>query len=484
MMGSIGASGFGGSSNTPSLWNNPQILGAMLPNVNLSALQQAMQAQLLADEQPLSALSTQMATLQSQLSAWQTISGDLSQLQSDAQTLAGTTLYQGITAASANTNVVTAKSNSGATGAPGTYQVTVQNLATPEIDNSNAQAAANTALGFSGSIGINGQTITVQSANTLQDLANTINAANAQVTATVLPTTVSGSTQYVLNIASTEGQAISWSDPNGILGALGVESGGTPTNQVQAAKAANFTINGVAETSVQDTLSSSIPGVTLQLVGTSGSPVQVSVTQNQGAITSAVQQLAGDYNHLLADLNRYAGKGGVLEGNAGILGIAQTLQQTLTAQNAAQPAGYQALAQIGVILKAPVGSPDQLQLSVNTGTLQQALQDNPQAVASLFNAAGGGIAGLMQTDLNTYVGANGNIPGTITQLQSQINSLSSQINDPSSPINQEITQQEGVLQNEFQQMIQAMLLSQSQSQQISQFVQQQFGSQGGGQGGG
>ena len=480
-MGGIGATG--GSSTPPSVWNNPQILGAMLPNVNLSALQQAMQAQLLADEQPLADMSTQMSTLQTQLTAWQTISSDLTQLQTDVQSLGGTNLYQGIAATSANTDVVTATANAGATGSPGTYQIAVQNLAQSEIDNSAAQPSNSTALGFSGSIGINGQTIQVTSGDTLQQLADNINAANAQVTATVLPTTVSGSTQYVLNIASTEGQAITWSDPNGILGSLGIESGGTPTNQVQAAKAASYTINGVAETSPTDTLASSIPGVTLQLTGTSTSPVQVSVTQNQAAITSQVQQFAADYNHLLSDLNQYSGKGGVLEGNAGLLGIAGTLQQSLTETNAAQPSGYQSLAQIGVTLQAPVGSPNQLQLSVDAGSLQDALQSNPEAVASLLNATGG-VAALLQSDLNTYVGSTGNITSTVSQIQSQMTSLSNQINNPQSPINQEITQQQTVLQNQFQQMLQAMLLSQSQSQQVSQFVQQQFGGQGGSQGGG
>ena len=483
-MGSLGAVGGGGSSSTPSVWNNPQILGAMLPNVNLSAMQQAMQAQLLVDEQPLSDMSTQMSNLQTQLSAWQTLSGDLSQLQTDVQSLGGTSLYQGIAAQSSNQNVLTATADPSATGSPGTYQIQVTNLATPEIDNSTAQTSDTTALGLSGSIGINGQTIQVTSSDTLQTLAANINSANAHVTATVLPTTVSGTTQYVLNIASTQGQPISWSDPNGILSGLGIESGGTPTNQVQAAKAASFTINGVAETNPSDTLTSSIPGVTLQLVGPSTSPIQVTVSQNTAAITGQVKQLATDYNTLLSDLNKYSGKGGALEGNAGLLGIAQTLQQALTQQNPSQPAGFQSLAQIGVVLKAPVGSPDQLQLSVNSGTLQQALQSNPQAVASLFNATGG-VAALLQNDLSTYVGTTGNITGTISQLQSQISTLSSQINDPNSPINEEITQQQAVLQNQFQQMLQAMLLSQSQSQQISQFVQQQFGSQGGGgQGGG
>jgi flagellar hook-associated protein 2 len=477
-MGSIGGTG----SNTPSVWNNPQILGAMLPNVNLSALQQAMQAQLLEDEQPLANMSTQLSTLQQQLSAWQTVSTDLGQIQSAVQQLGGATLYQGISATSSNTSTVAAQTVAGATGSPGSYQIRVNNLMQPEIDNSNPQTGSQTALGLQGSIGINGQTIKVTSADTLAQLAQNINAADAGVTATVLPTTVSGATQYVLNIASTAGKAITWSDPNGILGGLGIELGGKPTNQVQAAKAASFTINGVQETSSTNTVSSSIPGVTLQLVSPSTNTVQVTVSQNRSAITAAAGQLATAYNGLLAALNKYSGQGGVLEGNAGLLGLSGTLQQALTATNPTQPNGYQALAQIGVTLTAPVGAPDQLQLNVSSAKFGQALQDNPQAVASLFSATNGGIASLLNTDLTSYIGGTGSVTSTISSLKSQIQTLSNQVNNPQSAINQQITQQQTILQNQFQQMLQAMLSAQTQSQQISDFVNAQFGSSSSSQG--
>jgi flagellar hook-associated protein 2 len=246
-----------GGTNNASLWNNPQILSALLPGVNLSAMQQAMQAELNVDAIPLANMSQQLSQLQSQLSAWQALQGDLTNLQADAQTLAGSSLYAGIAATSSDTNVATV--TAGGTGSPATYQLTVTNLMSPEIDNSALQSSDSTALNYTGSFSLNGTSISVSSSDTLQTIAQSINAAAAGVTATVLPS--SGS--YVLNLASTEGQAITWSDPNGILQGLGVLSGAqVPANQVQAAAAARYSINGVSETSVTDADSTSIPGVT------------------------------------------------------------------------------------------------------------------------------------------------------------------------------------------------------------------------------
>lgn len=482
-LGGVGGGSFGGSGSAASVWNNPQILGALLPGFNIGALDQAMQAQLQADAIPLDQLSTQLSGLQTQAGAWQQLQTDLGALQGDAQSLAGTTPYTTLTATSSAPTAVTATVSPTTTGTAGTYQVAVSQLAQSEIDNSATQASATTALGYSGSFTINGQSVSVTSTATLQTIAQSINAANANVTATILPTTGGD----VLNISSTTGQAITWSDPNGILSGLGVLSGGTPAHQLQAAHEALYTVNGVAEQSPTNTDSSTIPGVTLDLLTTtpSGSPAVVTLAQNQQAVVGAVQQLANDFNTVLADVSKLGGKGGALEGQGPLLSLTQTLQQTLTAMDLSQPAGYQSLAQIGVTLSAPVSAPSNLSMSVNTATLQAALQANPGAVQSLLNGAGG-IATQLQQQLTAFVGATGSIPGQLTSLQNQISSLGNEINDPNSPVNQQITMQQQALQAQFQQMLTALMASQSQSQQIQGFLKAQYASSssGGGTGGG
>lgn len=465
-----------GSGASSSLWNNPQLIGAMLPGFNLQAMQQAMQSEIMVDEIPLNNLAQQLNAQQTQLTAWTRLQTDLTNINADATTLGGSTLYEGITASSTQTAAVTATTAADGSGTPGSYQVSVTNLMQLEIDNSAAQASSSAALNYQGSFDVNGKTVTVNTGDSLATIAQSINSAAADVTATVLP---SGG-QYVLNLASTQGTAITWSDPNNILSGLGVETGGVPGHQVQAAAVAKYTINGVSETSTTNGDTTSIPGVTLNFLTPTTTPALVTVTQNQGAVTGAFQQLASDYNALLSDLSKYSGKGGILEGNAALLGIASSLQQTLTASNAAQPDGFQSLAQLGVTLTAPVGAPSSLALSVDTPTLQAALGQNPAAVATLMNAATTGIATQLQQQLNTYIGPTGSVATEITALQSQTSTLGTEINDPNSSINLRITQQNQALQTEFQNMITALISSQGQGQQIQGFLNAQYGKQGSG----
>jgi len=461
-----------GSSGGPSsLWNNPQLLSALLPNLNLQSLQQAMQAQLNVDEIPLSNMSQQLQTVQSQLSAWQALQSGLNALQTDAQNLGGSSLYQGLSAGSSNAQAVGATASG--TGTPGSYQVQVTGLMRPEIDNSAAQSSASAALGYSGTFSVNGTTVQVAPTDSLQTIAQSINTAGAGVTATVLP---SGGA-YVLNLASTQGQPITWGDGAGILQGLGVLGPGvSPADQLQSAQAATYSINGVNETSPSATDSTSIPGVTLNLLATTGTtPVTVSVTQNQGSITSGFEQLASDYNNLIGTLNTYAGPGGVLEGNATVLGIGNTLQDVLAGTDPALPSGYQSLNQTGVTISAPVGSPNQLSMSVNTGTLQAALQANSGDVAALMNTPGSGVAQQLTQQLGTLLGPTGSIGGEISDLQSQMGQLSTQINDPNSAVNMMINAQQQGLQTDFENMLTALVSSQSQGQQIQGFMNAAYG---------
>jgi flagellar hook-associated protein 2 len=558
-LGALGGTGTPnplGSSSPSSLWNNPQLLQAMLPNYNVAALAQAMQAELNVAAIPLDQLSQQVSQLQSQVAAWTQLQSDLQSLQQDANTLAGQSLYQTLSATSSDPAAVTATATG--TGTAATYILSVNQLMQQEIVNSGTQASASTSLGLSGSFSINGTTVQVSSSDSLQTIASAINAAGAGVTATVLPEGSSGyvlslaastgqaiqfgdpsgillslgilqssatsvpqasgttalglsgtfsvngtaiqvtstetlqglasalnnagagvsatvqqqsSGQYVLDVTSSNGQGIVWSDPNAILKDLGLFA-----NEIQNPQEAQYTVNGVAEQSPTNSDSTSIPGVTLNFLQTAGN-VTITTTQSQSAVVNAVQQLASDYNTLIGDLNKYTGKGGLLEGSGALLGLSSALYQALTTPNPNQPAGLQSLSQIGVSISAPVGAPQDLQMSVNTSALEAALGQNPAAVASLLSGAGG-VATQLQQQLNTFVGAAGTVPAEISQLNQQIASLNGEINNPNSYVNQLIQEQDQQLQSEFNNMISALLQSQSQGQEIQGFLNAQFGSSG------
>ncbi len=473
---------------TSSVFNNPQLLAAMLPGYNISALDQAMQAQIAEAEQPLSTMNNQLQTLQGTIGGWQTLQSDLSSLLADAKSLSGSSLYRQISASSTNPTAVGVSTQG--SGNPGTYQIGVQNLMQPETVYSAAQSSATSALGQSGSFTVNGQTVQVTSDMTLQQVAQAMNAASAGVTALVLP---SGSS-YLLSISSVEAQRITWSDPNGILANLGVlnstghafsstgvgvQSGDTLPVRAQ------YTINGMTVTSPTNSDSTTIPGVTLNLLAATaaGSPATVTVTQDTQSVVSAAQQFASDYNNLFKDINNLTAPGGRLGPSASASEFMNTIDSTLGAILSGQPGGFQSLSQIGITLQAPVGKPNALTMSVDSSTLTAALSQNPSAVQSLFSGSAG-VANVLQQQLNAWVGAGGSVPAKISSLQTQISTISGQLNDPNSPVNLEIRQQTQMAQDQFNQMLSALLSSVSQGQFLQQFINQTSGGSSNQNGGG
>jgi flagellar hook-associated protein 2 len=474
--GTLGGVGTGGNN----LWQNPQLLGALLPGFNVAAIDQAMQAELTLAELPATELAQQVSQLQSQAAAWQKLQGDLTAILQAAQTLAGTAPYQSLSVTSSDPSSVEATA-SGSGGPAASYQVTVTQLMQPEVVTSQGYASDTAALGLSGTFSIDGVSVSVSSGDSLQAIAQAINAAAAGATATVLQP--AGSGQYVLEIASTTGQSLTWSDPNGILQSLGVlvSSGGTlsPAHLVQAAAPARYAIDGVSLQSPTDQDTTSIPGVTLTFLQPTSAPVTVTTSLDASGLTQDFQSLASAYNTFLSDLAQATGKGGPLEGNAVLLGAAQALAQVLGTVLPGQPAGYQSLPDLGVDLSAPVGSPTDLQLKVDASTLSQAFAQDPSAVASLLTGPGG-VAQLLVNTLNLYVGPGGTVPGEVSALQAQIQDLQNQLNDPTSAVNEMVAAEQRRLQEEFNTMLTALLQAQTQGQQLQSFLQAQYGQTSGG----
>ena len=465
------ASGSSSLSMT-NLFNNSQLLGTLFPSLNMSAIQAAFQSQELQIEQPLTNASSQLGTLSAPLKAWQTMQADLQTLQTDAVTLSGTSLYQSITASSTDPAAVTA-SGSGQ-GTFGSYQVAINSLMAPEIVNGTGQASSSTALGLSGSFSINGTSISVSSSDSLSQIAGAINDANAGVTATVM-NTGSGSTPYVLNLASTEGKTITWYDPNGILQKVGIlNANGTINDQVQAASPASYSINGVSLTSPTNSDTSTIPGVTLNFLGTTGSvPATVSVSQNTAAIQQALSQFVSDFNQFLSDSQTNTGQGGAIEGNATINAVTDQLMSIVTSSMASQPSSMSSLADLGISLSAPVGSPNNFTMSLNSTTLQSALQSNPSGVAALLGGSGG-LATQMQSLLSTALGSNGGVTAAISTLQSQQQTLENDLGNSNSAMNQMVNQQLQALQAQFSTMLSTMVSMAGQSSAISAYTNYQY----------
>ena len=143
--------------------------------------------------EPITLMKDQESPLNSELSAWNTISSAASNLNSSAAALGQTSLFNTYTAASSDSSVATATASSSAI--PGTYSLSVSALATQDVMASQGVAATSTAVSSSGATGtyditVNGKTTDValnsSTGYTLADLSQAINNSDAGVSASII----------------------------------------------------------------------------------------------------------------------------------------------------------------------------------------------------------------------------------------------------------------------------------------------------------
>lgn len=291
-----------------------------------------------AQNQEVSHYQSQETTMDSQLSAWQSINADLLSLQTQASNLTNSTAFNSATATPGDTTIVSANAQAGAT--QGNHTLDVTQLAQAQKVMTQSFSGASTPLGITGSFTLNGQTIQVTSSDTLSSLISKINGGNTGVTASIVNT---GSGSAVMTLTannSGSANAISASDSGGstVLESLGLLPTKNPTTTIRdsitpagggsgagsigfssasqnigtllgstsgTAPSGTVTINGVQVSINLNTMSltdvanainqAGISGVTAQVValptsnGTTGagSLQQLQITGASGAITSS-----------------------------------------------------------------------------------------------------------------------------------------------------------------------------------------------------
>ena len=248
---------------------------------------------------------TQLTSLEAQNTAFSTIGTDLGTLSTSLQAL---TDLDGVTAekegSSSNTDVLTLSSAS-AEAAAGSHSIVVNQLAQTSSVYTSAMSATDT---LSGSLSIQvgsaaAQTITVgSSSNTLSTLAAAINSAGVGVAASVISDANGSRLSLVSSTGGTAGQ---------LTVSSSLTDATTTTNVTTQAglngQNASLSVDGVAITSASNTVSTAIPGVTFQLLGTSTSPVQVQITNDTADISSAMDAFVTAYNTVVGDLSTQEG---------------------------------------------------------------------------------------------------------------------------------------------------------------------------------
>ncbi len=388
-------------------------------NFNAQAYVQAI---IQAESGPEQLMQQQVSVLSSQASALSTISSQLSALQTAVLALND---FQGALAAqkatSSNTGVATVTAGAGATS--GTHSLTVSTLATTSSEYTNTLANGTTTFttgSFSVAVGSNSPTVinVTSSNNTLNGLAASINSAGAGVTASVITDSSGARLSLVSNTTGAPGDLTISSNTTGLTFTKAV----TGTN-------ASYTLDGIALNSTSNSITGALAGVTLNLAGTTASPVTITVAPDTSQATTAIQNFVSAYNTVIQSLNQQFTYDPTTQ-STGPLGtdqIVMQLQQSVlgdASYSISGNSGYTNLASIGINMNAD-GT-----LAVDSGQLSAAMAANYSAVQNLFQQVSPtGFAQNFTNDLTNLTSTTGPVAEDQQGISQQTSDLNQQIAD-------------------------------------------------------
>lgn len=275
------------------------------------------------EQRPLVQLQAQASGIQSKISAFASLKGQLSNLGDVAGKLADPANWKPVKVESSTTTALTVTASSGAV--PGQHSLTVSRLAQAQVLSSGAYASSSSVVGtgkltleigktedgvFTPGADNKPVTIDINAGNgTLTGVRDAINAAGAGVTASIVNGT--GGARLVLRSADGAENTIrvtATDDDGNATDAAGLSAlaydpaaaagSGRNLTQSQAAQDAAFTIDGIEVTSASNTVTGAIEGVTLQLRQVTTEPVSVSIANDTAALRKNIDSFVGAYNAL------------------------------------------------------------------------------------------------------------------------------------------------------------------------------------------
>ncbi len=360
--------------------------GVSLSGFNGIDFNTILEAVMVAERRPLDDIRSQQSALQQKDSALASLSNLISNIQAPITSLTSATAFSNVAASSTDTSIATVSLGSG--GIAGAYDISVSFLAKTQVTSStNGYAAASTVAADGGSISftVNGVTtdpITVSSATTLSELKEEINNQGSDVVASI----VNDGTNYKLIVSSREtgednGFTInnSLTNSGGSAVAFAVGQNAT-TGNVQNARNAEFSVNGLDIVSASNTATEAVPGVTVTLL--SAGDVSVNVTRDYSAIKDNVKKLVTEYNKLRQFYNTQSSTRGPLATDSVLRQSLSDIKSVLLSSNT-NGGRYHYLAEVGVEFTS-TGD-----LKVDETKLNAAIDGYPSDLEKLLQGAAG-----------------------------------------------------------------------------------------------
>lgn len=350
----------------------------------------------------------------------------LTTFQASASSLSDSTLYQkrSVTGSTASVSVT---ANAGV--AVQSFSITNSLMALNNVKESGSFSTASSSIATGAgtmalSVGGLSYNINYTAGETLSSLADSINnVAGSSIKASTLQV---GANDYRLVLTSQQtgaAQAIALTDSTGgslnsKLLAYNATTNPTGMQDIQTARDASFTYNGIAMTRTTNTITDIAPGMTINLLQNSGS-ANISIAQDTTAISDAMSSFVTNYNALTSQLTSMttsdttAGTVGIFNGDNSINAITRDINQIVTSLGK----NGLSLPQFGIDL-SQTGT-----MSFNSSTFLSKYNANPSASEAFFSGSTDGMFTSMNTKLTSYTSATGIMSTLTTGSATQLKSL-------------------------------------------------------------
>ncbi len=335
------------------------------------------------------------------VSAFQTLNTKLASLHSTVKSLDTENEFLVKTTTSSDTDVLTATADSSAVNDSITVVVNQLAQAEKEIHDGLSGEDAVVQSGSSGNFDYTyagtSRSITIPDGTTLSELVTYINndSQNPGVTASILNDGSGGATAYHLVLSG---------NSTGSDNTISVDASTSMTNiadteftESQSAQNSQVRIDGYPSASwierSSNTVTDAVSGVSVSLADTGTSTI--TITSDTAAIKTKIQEFVAAFNDVRSYVREQTSydpdtdKSGILLGNYAV----DTIKNRLNQIAAESPSGfrsgydtYMTLMDIGISTDVDDGSETEGQLVIDESDLNDALSENPDAVADLFSA--------------------------------------------------------------------------------------------------
>ena len=406
-------------------------------------------------EVPIDRLKTKKSNYTIQKSKVSSLSTYLSTLQTAAKKMDTATEFKAYTASVSTADAAYVAATAGTSAAPGTYTMEIINLASAERTYSDTFASkTTTGLLGTGTLAIQVGTAAAvnisidDSTDTLEGVASKINSSGAAVSAGVM---YDGANYRLVVTGNKTGadNAIAFSE-GGTLG-LGLDS---LPNQAQEALDAELVIDGFNITSSTNKVATAIPGVTLDLIKSTGaSSVTVKVAEDLDTVVKNITEMVDAYNNiakfLKAEFTYTKGMNAqaTLMGDMAVRNVQSQLRRIMAGAVSTADEPYTALSRVGIT------SNKDGTLAVSATKLKAALAEDLEGVTKLFtvtdnndDTANDGVMVTLARDITDYVQSP---DGLLAARQKGIDASIKQINSRISTLERSIDSYEKGLKRQF-----------------------------------